>query len=212
PVFSREGDGSFQLPTFFWDAVEHDPAMAQEFERRVELRARQILENESSEMWKSLKAAAHQEGVALGLEEGKVQLEALVQTLEATRAVLAQERGELLHQHEKELCALLKHLVDRFLQPISTERLNGLQAWVEESMGAATNQTTVQVALSPKVHAEVEGHPSLKVTGWAWVADPSLKDGDLRVELEGGGLSFSTEEQVGRLQQKLDEILGTRKA
>jgi len=207
--FSGEGNAAFQLPSFFWDAVATDPAIAAEFNRRVEARALEILSQEGTDSWKAVREASHQEGVQRGLEAGREQLQALCAALETAARVFQAERTALLHQHEALWSEILRHLCGRFLQPLNPERLSNLRDWIEQGVGALDNQAAIQIAVSPTVLAQVQEAAALAQTpGWTWVADPALKDTDLRVELAGGGLLFDAQQEVTQLQNKIDEILG----
>lgn len=206
PNFSAESGGVFQLPSFFWDAVEKDPAIAVEFNRRVEARARQILEQEGSEAWKSLQASVSAEGIDRGVAEGRERVDKACAALETIAQKFLADRERLMHRHEGIWCEAIRYLSSRFLIPLTADRLKELQAWIEQGIGSVENQTTIQVAVSPKVFESLQ---SFSAPGWSWVADPQLKDGDLRVDLDGGGLHFSAEEEVERLRKKIDQVLGS---
>ncbi len=198
----------FHLPSSFWAAIQTDPALKAEWDQRVDARAREILESEAAPQKQAILEEARKQGIAQGLEEGKQRAQEICDRLEAIATGVVKEKEALLHSHERVWCQTLSRTAQRFLAPLSPERLSSLQGWLEEGIGELAKSGKIRVLVSPSVLAQLGELATGSMPHWEWAADPNVKDGDLRVELEGGGLLFSSQDQSEKIDAKLKEILG----
>lgn len=205
-AFGALKPGKFNLSSSFWESLDRDPLLKAEFDRRVSERAHAILQDEAAPQRKALLESSRQEGLQQGLAEGKQKVAELCQSLDAISASLIREKETILHEHEKIWCEAIRHLMQRFMVPLSVERLKALEDWMQEAIGELSQQSKVRVAVPSSVFKQAtELLPAQK---WEWVEDETLKGTELRVEIKGGGVFFSPEKEWEKFEAKLDEVFG----
>lgn len=210
-VYGRPTPEQFSLPTSFWDAIQRDPELRAEYERRVESRAKELLEADATPQKQQIFDQARKDGFEQGVQEGRKQLQECQLHLENIAKQVIAEKVELLHQHEGIWVETVGHLMKRFLVPQTKERLANLKKWLEEAIGDLSRQAKIQVALAPSVMSEVKAITMAEETShWDWVEDRSLNEMEIRVNLLGGGLLFSPQAELAKLEEKLKEVLESK--
>ncbi len=199
----------FAMPSAFWQTLERDSEVKAEFERRVEARAREIIDSENSDQKAKVFEGARAEGRTQGWQEAQVQAQQLLQDLAEVKSKFLTERESLLHSHEKIWCEALVHLMKRFLVPLTPEKLQGLRGWIQESIGEMHKQSKVRVVVAPAVLGRLKESGLALDPDWEWLEDKSLNEKELRVELNGGGLIFSPDCELEKLVTKLNEVFGS---
>jgi flagellar biosynthesis/type III secretory pathway protein FliH len=206
--FRETKPAHFQVASSFWETLRSDPLLKAEFEKQVEDRANEILRDEAHPKYRALYEGFRKEGLEAGIAEGKSQVTELFQNLEKISSELVREKEKILRDHEPVWCEALKHVLQRFLVPLSPERLQGLHDWLQAAVGEVSQIAKVRVALSPAVYKAVA--PQLASEHWEWVEDESLSGTELRAEVIGGGVFFSAEKEWEKLDAKLTEIFGVK--
>ncbi len=198
----------FSLPSALWESIERDPVVKAEFDQRVELRARELILSETNAERAAIFEQARQAGLAAGAAEAKAHLEKSGEALAQLVAQVIGDKQRLLRQHEPIWCEAVRHLMKRFLVPLSVERLAVIHSWLEQAIGELGEHARIKLLVGPAVHADIV-KSGFTVPKCEWVLDKALSDREIRVEIEGGGIFFSLDEEWKKFERLLDETLGS---
>lgn len=198
----------FSLPSAQWESIERDPVVKAEFDQRVERRARELILSESSAERAAIFEEARQAGFAAGAAEGRAQIEKSGEALRQLVDQVISEKQSLLRQHEPIWCDAIRHLMKRFLVPLTVERMASIHTWLEQAIGDLGEQAKIKILVGPSLHADLVAS-GFTVPKCDWVLDKALSDREIRVEIEGGGIFFSIDEEWKKFERVLDETMGS---
>jgi flagellar biosynthesis/type III secretory pathway protein FliH len=198
----------FSLPSALWQSIEKDPVVKAEFDQRVEARAQEIILSETSAQRAAVFEEARQAGLAAGVAEGKEQVDKSCAALSQIVARVIEDKQILLKEHEAVWCEAVRHLMKRFLVPLTVERMSTIQAWLEQAIGELGEHAKIRLLVGPNLHSDLAGK-GFTVSKCDWVLDKSLTDREIRVEIVGGGIFFSLDEEWKKFERFLDELLGS---
>jgi flagellar biosynthesis/type III secretory pathway protein FliH len=198
------GAPEFRVQNGYWEDMLRDPDFQRDYYRRVGEEVRRRLEKEFESLKSQYLEEGKNEGIALGLGEGRQELLRLQARLDqiASEIVLAKET--LMRSHEAELTACLRHLIKQFMVATGNEVLPAIEAWVGDVLEEFRVQGAITVYVAPK---EFEKFQPTKTAGTRWklASDEKLKEGEVRCQCDSGGAVFTRPDQWAKLEKILHQ-------
>ncbi|MSP19063.1 MAG: hypothetical protein EXR74_05785 [Bdellovibrionales bacterium] len=205
----------FTLPSIFWDSFNSDKELAREIEKvvvqEVEKRVRVTVENRLNEAAPIYRAERQQEGY----EAGKVQAEQEYSQLkeELKNEVKSQidsfisEKQALLQSHQPIWLEAMSVLMKKFIVKNAGQIEAGIQNWLQTQVVNFSSDAKLLLIVPESQYVRLEKLGFLPLAQeFEFVKDCSLKPGEFKVECSAGGVFFSSEKEMEKLEQMLNEI------
>ena len=197
----------FAFSGSLWNSLISDPELRSQLEALVEQRVKERLDRGFEEFRGQVKEIARLEGLAQARMEVTAAVAQFGTRIEGICAEILREKERVLHDHEKQWCQALSHLLRRFLVPNAAEKLAAIESWLKESMQGFADKGKIYVYLPAEDMEKMQPFlPSGAQTKWEFRKDASMAPGEVRCECEGAGFIFSPNEQWKRLQEMLDRM------
>lgn len=200
----------FRMGEELWTTLLTDASLRAELDRLVDERIGAEIERRVGVGEQEWRQRAHEEARAEGLAEARSQAAREAQMLRGeVAAVCAEIRSAgsaRLNQHEPVWMRALGTLLRRFLVARPEESADRIRSWLRESLEGLESSAEIRVYVSPASFERLTGNLG-EGSGWRWIADANLKEGEIRCETETGGVLFSPGEQADRLERLLTELI-----
>ena len=201
-------NAGFGLPDRFWDWLSADAVLKTQFEKMIETKVSERVDSKLGELKEVAAKEAHAEGFKKGLEEGRSMLKHAGDHLNDLCKEVLKEKESLLRDHEGRWAGAFSHVLKRFLVSKRELAIEGIQSWLVESLGAFEQNAKVNIYLSPGDYVRLSSPVGNPEAGQKWtiVRDESLKEGEVHCECDGGGIFFSSKEQMAKLEMWIDRF------
>lgn len=196
---------SFGLPETFWEWVKHDPEVSHQMQVHIDAQVEAEIAKRSHIAFEAARQKGEAEGVRLGREEAKREVDAQLTHLTEVVTAILKEKQKILFDHEDIWIAALGHLLKRFLVSGRELALAEIDKWLKEGLVNFEKTGKIRLHLSENDHRKLESilH-QLPKANWELVRDLGLKDGEVHCETSAGGIYFSTDEELSRLFAVID--------
>lgn len=230
----------FSLPTDFWSNLTSDKGVAQEIEKIIaqevesrvkvfELKNAEVLQEKLVELELQQKDASEkkqkegfeagfQEGTRRAQEEFESQKQKWISECEALKSDMNQwvkglieEKHALLTAHEGDWLNGMSVLMKKFLVNQSGQVENGLKLWLETEISHFRSEEKLKI-LVPPVQFERLKKVGLSDSGEKLEVSPdsSLENNQFKVEAKSGGVFFSPDEQISKLEKLIADCLNSK--
>lgn len=230
----------FSLPTDFWSNLTSDKGVAQEIEKIIaqevesrvkvfELKNAEVLQEKLVELELQQKDASEkkqkegfeagfQEGTRRAQEEFESQKQKWISECEALKSDMNQwvkglieEKHALLTAHEGDWLKGMSVLMKKFLVNQSGQVENGLKLWLENEISHFRSEEKLKI-LVPPVQFERLKKVGLSDSGEKLEVSPdsSLENNQFKVEAKSGGVFFSPDEQISKLEKLIADCLNSK--
>lgn len=198
----------FGFPDQFWTWLEGDQQLRAEFEKMIEVKAREktvsILERERAQAREEGHKVGYDEGIRQGIEGVKTSRE----NLETVCALVLKEKASLLQAHEALWIQSLSHILRRFLVANRELAMADLEKWIHEGVMNFEHAGRIRFRVSPldyeRLSKVLEKDQSRH---WELVQDAELLPGELNCDCGNGGMLLSTEAEYQRLNSIIDRFI-----
>jgi len=193
--------GSFGLPGDFWKWIAADIGLKREFDKMIDARvAERVVER-----FETFKAEVAKEAEAVGfkkgLEQSGVRIGEATSKLEQICAEVVLAKTSLLNEHEGQWMRAFSHMLRRFLVHRSSLASEEIERWLQDSIAAFETKGAVKIFLSTRDYRHLaKVIETLQGSRWKIEEDKTLQDGELHCACEDGGVLFSSEEEMKKLE------------
>ncbi len=228
-VFTKEQEKKanfFILPSHLWSTLQSDESFAAEIRKVIDREVEQRIEKQSSEaiakrlaeaelVITSKTAEKEKEGYEAGLLESKTKsnadrteflrdAEELKKDLQQCIQNVIQEKQKLLDQHQRVWIDALSILMKKFLIKNAGQVEVGIQNWLQTQVTnfSAIEKLKLFIPESQFERMEKMGISPL-ATEFDLMKDKNLNNGEFRVEAKSGGLFFSSQQEMKKLEDLL---------
>ena len=200
PAEKSEKVQSFGLPEVFWNWVKDDPEVNAQLETLIEARVSERLGVKEAAALAEAREKGHQEGLNLGREEARQELQEKSEQLSRACDAVLKEKVSILKDHEESWGQALAHLLKRFLVPNRDLALTDIDTWIREGLTNFERTGKIRLHLCEEDHRKLESilHQMPKAN-WELVKDLDLKPGEVRCDSSAGGILFSSKEEMERV-------------
>ncbi len=197
----------FGLPDQFWSWLSGDAGLKREFEKMIEVRVQERLEERFEQLKTQVMEEAEAAGMKRGLEASEQILTEMRQKIEAVCESVVKDKASLLRSHEAVWIHSFSHLLRRFLIHRSVLAADEIGSWLEESIGAFEAKGKIHISVSTQdKEIFAQAFQSLDSARWEIKSDPNLKEGEFHCACEDGGILFSSEEEMRKLENWIDRF------
>lgn len=205
--FSSKQDTSkvFRADESFWKALYEDASFRKQLDAMIEKRVLERMELEVQPFRDRGVKEGYQAGFQSGMETGQAILKEQMARVESICAGLLEEKSKILSSHTKGWLRAFSHLLKRFLVPDAKIKAEALTEWVQESLKDFESKSKIKIRIGNKSFETINAE-ALGVTHASIVYDPSLNADQILVDVDGGGLIFSAQEEFAKLEEKLKAI------
>lgn len=210
---------SFRLAPGFWEAMTSNPLVREELRReldaRVEAAIAERLASKTESAFEEARDRGYHAGFEAGQRAGLQDASSLVQErwklieskLSAVCGDILENRAVLLSAHERAWGAALRHLLRRFLVPQASSVGELVTAWLSEALARFSSSARILIRVSPDDYEQWAMHlPEKAGRAWEIQPDASLPVGEVSCECEDGGVVFSSNEELGKLDAWLSQF------
>ena len=210
----------------FWKLIQGDPELSREFEQlinekvntRVETQKRELLsqmQDEGREIARLSKEKGHQEGFefgrregdAKGFEEKKESMEQQIDRISQAINYIVSEKDRLLRSHEQSWLEALEYILVHCLVPRAPEIIKAVHGWMSNELAEFGNSKCITLAVSPAQFSDYQtALAAYKENRFTLRIDDQLALGDLRVEMDNGGMQFSDHDSLERLREIIHQV------
>lgn len=225
PAFTPEKPEFFVLSSKIWQTIQSDKDFAAEIEKvitsEVERRLSKLAAVRLSEcevVIAQRQVQMEQEGFDAGLKRAEVELEKAKSELRAevdcVKSGLKQqienlvlEKQRILNEHQGVWLQAFSSLLKKFLVKNAGRIEAGLTTWLETQVSnfSSTEKLKVFIPESEFKKWELWGVAEL-ATQYEISKDNKLKEGEFRIESKSGGLFFSSQHEMEKLDDLLAEL------
>jgi flagellar biosynthesis/type III secretory pathway protein FliH len=195
----------FGLPAPFWDWLSADSELRRDFDVMIETKAKARLEEKFASLKAEVELKAREEGHLEGMKQANESLHEALQRIEQVCAAVLKDKESLLRAHESDWCRAFSHLLKRFLVPNDERIVRNIEGWLTEGLSQFAESARIKIFLAESDWDHLA--PALDSLGkqkWEILKDGALAVGEIRCECEGGGVFFSSQEEL----QKLESWIG----
>jgi hypothetical protein len=203
PQIRKEEPKKFELDEKFWQSLYSDPNIRKQLDFLIQKKVEERLSDELV----TLKAKTIEEAKKQALEEAKKESEAKSQqtllALETVAKELLEQKNTLLNAHAREWSDALSMLLKKFLVPNRKTSMEAIEEWLMTFLGEFANKGKIKIFL-PEHFLDVKNFTQTKNIILEEKRD--LNEGEILCEVEGGGIFFSTQEELKKLEDKISEL------
>ena len=205
----------FTLPSIFWDSFNSDKELAREIEKvvvqEVEKRVRVAVEKSLNEAAPIYRAERQQEGYEAGkaqAEEEYSQLkEELKNEVKSQIDSFITEKQALLQSHQPIWLEAMSVLMKKFIVKNAGQIEAGIQNWLQTQVVNFSSDAKLLLIVPEHQYVRLEKLGFLPLAQeFEFVKDCSLMPGEFQVECSAGGVFFSSEKEMEKLEQMLNGI------
>ena len=204
----------FELADGVWEGIRNQPHLKEELELKIakeaQLRAEKLVAEQSAAVLEEVKKQAAEEGrkmgIAQGLEEAKQLIESLNHSLSEAAGEIRSQMESWTQSMEKEWSEAFIHLVQELAVPRGESRAAEITDWVRRHVDDSFEDQKIRIFLSePELSRVQAGGIPVEGSGWEWLADPNLREGQVRCESRLGRLFLDPGEVLQRVSQILSD-------
>ncbi len=204
---SHNGSDGFGLPDAFWGWMSADAGLRREFDKMIDARVAERLVERFETLKEQISKEAEAAGLQKGLEQSALQVAEMTSKLDKVCEQVIAEKTQVLKAHERTWMKAFSHLLRRFLVHRVAFASEEIERWLNESIGAFDSNGKIQihVASSDFKHLS-EALKSLDGKRWEIIQDGTLKPGELHCACEDGGVLFSSETELKKLDEWIERF------